>query len=147
MTGCATDGCQVPPFKKVLSDTMPYVDFLFGNETEAATFAKSEEWDTTDVSEIALKANTLLFFHAPSLCCSNTCVVSSQFYVHSVSEIALKANTLPLFHAAVTPQVPAINPVHSVLLLERLERLPSRQSLYCSFMLLLHAALACCSST
>lgn len=62
-----TAGLQVPPFKKVLSDTMPYVDFLFGNETEAATFAKSEEWDTTDVSEIALKANSLLLFYAAAI--------------------------------------------------------------------------------
>ena len=30
---------QVPPFKKVLLDALPFVDFLFGNETEAATFA------------------------------------------------------------------------------------------------------------
>merc|ERR1711865_405693 len=28
---------QVPPFKGCLDDTMPYVDFLFGNETEART--------------------------------------------------------------------------------------------------------------
>jgi hypothetical protein len=26
---------QVPPFKKVLTEALPYVDFLFGNETEA----------------------------------------------------------------------------------------------------------------
>jgi adenosine kinase len=23
---------QVPPFKKVLMDTLPYIDYLFGNE-------------------------------------------------------------------------------------------------------------------
>jgi len=40
---------QVPPFKKTMSDLMPYVDFLFGNETEAAEFAKSESWTETDV--------------------------------------------------------------------------------------------------
>ncbi len=34
---------------------LPYVDFLFGNENEARTFAKSEGWKTEDVSEIALK--------------------------------------------------------------------------------------------
>lgn len=27
---------QVPPFKKVLMDTMPNIDFLFGNEVRAA---------------------------------------------------------------------------------------------------------------
>ena len=47
---------QVPPFKKTLMDAMPYVDFLFGNETEARAFAKTEGWDTEDVAEIALKA-------------------------------------------------------------------------------------------
>ena len=46
---------QVPPFKKTLMDAMPYIDFLFGNETEARAFAESEGWTTTDVAEIALK--------------------------------------------------------------------------------------------
>lgn len=36
-------------------DAMPYVDILFGNETEARAFAESEGWTTTDVPEIALK--------------------------------------------------------------------------------------------
>lgn len=45
----------MPPFKQVLTETLPYVDFLFGNETEAATFAETEGWDTKNVSEIALK--------------------------------------------------------------------------------------------
>lgn len=45
----------MPPFKKTLLDAMPYVDFLFGNETEARAFAKSEGWATEDVAEIALK--------------------------------------------------------------------------------------------
>ena len=46
---------QVPPFKKTLMEAMPYIDFLFGNETEARAFAESESWTTTDVAEIALK--------------------------------------------------------------------------------------------
>lgn len=50
---------QVPPFKKVLMDTLPYVDFLFGNETEAATFAESEGWDTREAGEIALRISRL----------------------------------------------------------------------------------------
>ena len=45
----------MPPFKKTLLDAMPYIDFLFGNETEARAFADSEEWGTQDVPEIALK--------------------------------------------------------------------------------------------
>ena len=50
---------EVPPFKSAMMECMPYVDVLFGNESEAATFAKSEGWDTTDVKEIACKASTL----------------------------------------------------------------------------------------
>merc|ERR1719160_1224305 len=50
---------QVPPFKAALTQAMPYVDFLFGNETEAVTFAESEGWETRDVEEIAKKASQL----------------------------------------------------------------------------------------
>lgn len=46
---------QVPPFKKVLSESLPFVDFLFGNEIEAATYAETENWETRDLKEIALK--------------------------------------------------------------------------------------------
>lgn len=48
---------QVPPFKQALSSLMPYVDYLFGNEAEALEFAKSEEWSSTDIPEIARKAS------------------------------------------------------------------------------------------
>jgi adenosine kinase len=47
--------CEVPPFKKALSDLIPLVDFLFGNENEARAFAASEGWATEDVEEIALR--------------------------------------------------------------------------------------------
>ena len=47
----------VPPFKATLLSALPYVDFLFGNETEAATFAETEGWETKDVAEIAKKVN------------------------------------------------------------------------------------------
>jgi adenosine kinase len=50
---------QVPPFKKCLVDSLPFVDFLFGNETEARAFAEAEGWNTQDVSEIAAKAASL----------------------------------------------------------------------------------------
>ncbi|KAG1669505.1 hypothetical protein FOA52_015672 [Chlamydomonas sp. UWO 241] len=50
---------QVPPFKACLMESMPYVDFLFGNETEAATFAECEGWDTKDVAEIALRVSRM----------------------------------------------------------------------------------------
>lgn len=48
---------QVPPFKKAFADAMPYVDYLFGNETEAVAFAESEGWTTKNVSEIAAKVH------------------------------------------------------------------------------------------
>ncbi|CAG8453553.1 7907_t:CDS:2 [Acaulospora morrowiae] len=47
--------CQAPPFKKVMSDVLPYWDIIFGNESEAEAFAVSENWKTTDLKEIALK--------------------------------------------------------------------------------------------
>merc|ERR1712176_1522085 len=50
---------QVPPFKACFVDTMPYVDFLFGNETEARTWAESEGWDTTDVAFIATRLSLI----------------------------------------------------------------------------------------
>eukprot|EP00882_Tetradesmus_deserticola_P026973 GHRQ01029798.1.p1 GENE.GHRQ01029798.1~~GHRQ01029798.1.p1 ORF type:complete len:237 (+),score=106.81 GHRQ01029798.1:212-922(+) len=50
---------QVPPFKKALMDALPYVDYLFGNENEAAEFAKSEGWKTTDIAEIALQISRM----------------------------------------------------------------------------------------
>jgi adenosine kinase len=45
--------CQF--FKTPMMDAMPYVDFVFGNETEAVVFAKEHEFKTEDISEIALK--------------------------------------------------------------------------------------------
>jgi len=50
---------QVPPFKQVLVKTMPYVDFLFGNETEAQTWADTEGWETTDISFIATRLSLI----------------------------------------------------------------------------------------
>uniref|UniRef100_A0A671YU26 adenosine kinase n=1 Tax=Sparus aurata TaxID=8175 RepID=A0A671YU26_SPAAU len=49
--------CQF--FKDNLMQVMPYVDVLFGNETEAAAFAKEQDFDTTDIKEIAKKAQAL----------------------------------------------------------------------------------------
>lgn len=50
--------CEVPPFKATLVKALSMADYLFGNETEAAAFAKSEGWETTDVAEIASKIST-----------------------------------------------------------------------------------------
>jgi adenosine kinase len=50
---------MVPPFKAVFVELMPNVDFLFGNETEAQTWADSEGWDTKDVSFIATRLSLI----------------------------------------------------------------------------------------
>merc|ERR1712154_627117 len=50
---------QVPPFKAVFVETMPYVDYLFGNETEARTWAETEGWETQDVEFIATRLSLI----------------------------------------------------------------------------------------
>merc|ERR1719191_2307818 len=50
---------QVPPFKAVFAKSIPYVDFLFGNETEASTWAETEGWDTTDIPFIATRLSLI----------------------------------------------------------------------------------------
>merc|ERR1711862_459620 len=50
---------QVPPFKAVFVELLPNVDFLFGNETEAQTWADTEGWDTKDVSFIATRLSLI----------------------------------------------------------------------------------------
>ncbi|XP_072139051.1 adenosine kinase-like isoform X2 [Mobula birostris] len=46
-------------FKEDLMKIIPYVDILFGNETEAATFAREQGFETEDIKEIAKKAQRL----------------------------------------------------------------------------------------
>jgi sugar/nucleoside kinase (ribokinase family) len=75
--------CAVPPFKATLDKAIGMADFLFGNEIEAAAFAESEGWETTDVSEIALKISqrkkdkknttVVCHFHLMSECCTVCC--------------------------------------------------------------------------
>merc|ERR1711972_1257023 len=50
---------QVPPFKAIFVNTMPYVDYLFGNEPEALTWAETEGWDTTDIEFIATRLSLI----------------------------------------------------------------------------------------
>jgi len=50
---------QVPPFKAVFVKTIPYVDFLFGNETEARTWAETEGWESQDVAFIATRLSLI----------------------------------------------------------------------------------------
>merc|ERR1711959_18987 len=64
---------QVPPFKAVFVKTIPYVDFLFGNETEARTWAETEGWDTQDVAFIATRLSLI-----PSAKGKNRYVVITQ---------------------------------------------------------------------
>ncbi|KAJ7542565.1 hypothetical protein O6H91_09G000900 [Diphasiastrum complanatum] len=46
-------------FSKPLLEVFPYIDYVFGNETEARTFAKVQGWEIEDVEEIALKISAL----------------------------------------------------------------------------------------
>ncbi|XP_051152334.1 adenosine kinase 2-like [Andrographis paniculata] len=46
-------------FKDRQDQLIPYVDYLFGNETEARTFSKAHGWETENVEEIALKISQL----------------------------------------------------------------------------------------
>ncbi|KAG8182286.1 hypothetical protein JTE90_029356 [Oedothorax gibbosus] len=45
--------CQF--FKEPMMAAMPYVDILFGNDQEAVTFAKENNFDTENVEEIAVR--------------------------------------------------------------------------------------------
>merc|ERR1719434_341784 len=45
--------CQF--FKDPMLAALPFVDVLFGNETEAATFSKENDFGTEDIKEIAKK--------------------------------------------------------------------------------------------
>merc|ERR1719163_1212434 len=50
---------MVPPFKALFVELMPQVDILFGNETEAQTWADSEGWDSKDVAFIATRLSLI----------------------------------------------------------------------------------------
>ncbi|CAL5422357.1 unnamed protein product [Camellia sinensis] len=42
-------------FNDALEKILPYMDFVFGNETDARTFSKVRGWETENVEEVALK--------------------------------------------------------------------------------------------
>lgn len=46
---------QVPPFRAVIDKTLPCIDILFGNESEALAYAEAVGWDTTDIEFIATR--------------------------------------------------------------------------------------------
>lgn len=64
---------QVPPFKAFFVEILPKVDFLFGNETEARTWAESEGWETDDVKFIATRLSLI-----PSIKTKKRTVVITQ---------------------------------------------------------------------
>eukprot|EP00850_Spirogloea_muscicola_P016302 SM000131S26732 [mRNA] locus=s131:252552:255824:- [translate_table: standard] len=42
-------------FTKPLMDTLSYADYVFGNETEAQTFARVQKWETESIEDIAMR--------------------------------------------------------------------------------------------
>ncbi|CAN6921701.1 unnamed protein product [Brassica oleracea] len=46
-------------FKDVQVKCLPYMDYVFGNETEARTFSRVHGWETDDVEQIAIKISQL----------------------------------------------------------------------------------------
>jgi adenosine kinase len=46
-------------FRDAQEKVLPYVDYIFGNETEARIFSKVRGWETENVEEIALKISQL----------------------------------------------------------------------------------------
>jgi len=64
---------QVPPFKKVLVDSISFTDYLFCNETEAQTWAETEGWETTDLKFIATRLSLI-----PSVKAQKRTVVITQ---------------------------------------------------------------------
>lgn len=46
-------------FKDPLMEVMPYIDLLFGNEAEALTFAKEQNFETENLKEIGFKMQSL----------------------------------------------------------------------------------------
>ncbi|XP_039138667.1 adenosine kinase 2-like [Dioscorea cayenensis subsp. rotundata] len=46
-------------FRDAQEKALPYVDYIFGNETEARTFSKVRGWETENVEEIAVKISAL----------------------------------------------------------------------------------------
>ncbi|WJX62580.1 Adenylate kinase 2 [Trifolium repens] len=46
-------------FKDAQEKALPYIDYVFGNETEARTFSKVHGWETENVEEIAIRISQL----------------------------------------------------------------------------------------
>jgi adenosine kinase len=50
---------QVPPFRACLQKTLPNVDYLFGNETEARAYSEAVGWDSDNVEFIATRLSLI----------------------------------------------------------------------------------------
>merc|ERR1719453_2840718 len=82
---------QVPPFKAVFVEMLPQCDFLFGNETEAQTWADTEGWDTKDVAFIATRLSLI-----PSTKSRKRTVVITQGADPTIVAINGKVTTYPI---------------------------------------------------
>merc|ERR1719453_1027484 len=82
---------QVPPFKAVFVEMLPQCDFLFGNETEAQTWADTEGWDTKDVAFIATRLSLI-----PSTKTRKRTVVITQGADPTIVAINGKVTTYPI---------------------------------------------------
>lgn len=51
--------CEVDPFRAILMKTIPYVDFLFGNDAEAVVLANKLEWTETVLPDICMRLANL----------------------------------------------------------------------------------------
>ena len=51
---------QVPPFEAIHPQTIPNVDVLIGNETDATTFVETDGWEEQDVPFIVKRLSALV---------------------------------------------------------------------------------------
>lgn len=76
-------------FKEPMLAALPFVDILFGNETEAVEFAKNNDLQTDKVSEIALKICSWDkvggYFVIFAFSLSRLCTASRRLRVQSVA--------------------------------------------------------------
>lgn len=83
---------QVPIFKSRIEETLPYMDYLFGNESEFAALSESMGWsvridlDSSDVASFLLSL-VLAPQHTPHLTCPN-------FQERAISEIVQKVGRI-----------------------------------------------------
>ncbi|KAM4598926.1 adenosine kinase isoform 3-T3 [Fundulus diaphanus] len=82
--------CQF--FKDNLMQVMPYIDVLFGNETEASAFAKEQDFETKDIKEIAKKAQALPKVNAKR----QRIVVFTQGKDETIMALSDKIETFPV---------------------------------------------------